>query len=439
MRALDTERFRRWLERTELLRFEGRVAKIAGLFVEATGLPLGVGELCEIVSPRGEVTAEVIGFRDGRTLLMPHREIPGLAPGSAVLPRAGAALAPAGPAVLGRVLDGFGGPIDGRGPIAGAVFVPVARQAPPPLSRRPISGPFGTGIRAIDGLITLARGQRVGIFAGSGVGKSTLLGEIVKSSQAEVSVIALIGERGREVGEFLERSLGEAGRQRSVVVAATSDTPAIERLRGAFVAAAIAEWFRDEGADVLFVMDSVTRFASAVREIGLAAGEPLAARGFPPSLYSTLPKLIERLGTAERGSITGLLTVLVEGDDLQEPVADALRSLLDGHIVLSRRLAERGHYPAIDVLASVSRTFPRIASDLHQRAAGRFRELLAVYESSRDLVEVGAYRSGANPRLDQALKLLEPMRRFLQQDCGRASPFAETVAELIKLVGMGGP
>jgi flagellum-specific ATP synthase len=424
---------RRWLKTSDLVRLEGKVSRVAGLTLEATGLPLPVGSLCEIRTPQGAVLAEVLGFAEGTARLMPFHDMGGIAPGDAVTPRGGAISAPSGDGVLGRVLDGMGEPIDGKGPIDGP-RVPVANSAPAPLERTMVERPLGTGVRAIDGLITLGRGQRVGIFAGSGVGKSTLLGEIVKSSEAEVAVVALIGERGREVKEFIEHSLGEAGMKRSVVVAATSDTPPLQRLKGALVATAIAESFRDRGKEVLLVMDSVTRYAFAAREVGLAAGEPPATRGYPPSVYSLLPKLVERMGTGPRGSITGLLTVLVEGDDLQDPVADILRSLLDGHIVLSRRLAERGHYPAIDVLASVSRTFTRITPAGHRRAATRFRELLSIYEASRDLVEVGAYRPGASPRLDQALKLLEPMRRFLQQETGHAVPLASAVAEMSAIV-----
>lgn len=433
MTSRRLEGIRRWVKSSELTIMEGRVSRVAGLVLEATGLPAQVGSLCEVSTQRGPVLAEVLGFSEGSARLMPLHDTGGIAPGDVVRPRSGSITAPSGEALLGRVLNGLGEPIDGKGPVDGP-RVPIAQEAPTPLERPLVERPLGTGIRAIDGLVTLGRGQRVGIFAGSGVGKSTLLGEVVKSSEAEVAVVALIGERGREVREFLEHSLGPEGQKRSVVVAATSDAPALQRLKGALVATAIAESFRDRGKDVLLVMDSVTRYAFAAREVGLAAGEPPATRGYPPSVYSLLPKLVERLGTSARGSITGLLTVLVEGDDLQDPVADILRSLLDGHIVLSRRLADRAHYPAIDVLASVSRTFSRVAPAPHRQAAARFRELLAVYEASRDLVEVGAYRSGASPRLDQALKLLEPMRRFLQQESGAPVPLARAVADMSAIV-----
>jgi len=420
---------RRWVAASDVVRVEGRVTRVAGLTIEATGLELPVGALVELDSHGGTVQAEVVGFAEGRARLMPLHEPAGVAPGARVLATSGRLRVPVGDGVLGRVLDGLGAPLDGRGPVEGP-RVPVDGRAPSPLTRGLVDAPVGTGIRAIDGLLTLGRGQRVGIFAGSGVGKSTLLGEIVKGTTAQVCVVALIGERGREVREFVEHTLGAEGMRRTVVVAATSDTPPLHRLRGALTAVAMAEHFRDQGKDVLLVMDSVTRYAFAAREVGLAAGEPPTTRGYPPSVYTLLPKLVERLGTGARGSITGLLTVLVEGDDLQDPVADILRSLLDGHVVLSRRLAERAHYPSIDVLASVSRTMTQVVSPAHRRAAQRVRELLATLEGSRDLVEVGAYRAGTNPRLDQALKLQDGARRFLQQGAGAAVPFARAVAEL---------
>ena len=424
------EALRRWLDTApSLARVEGRVTRVAGLTIEASGLPLPVGALVELEGKAGPVQAEVVGFADGRTRLMPLHDLVGVAPGALALPRSGSIQVPAGPGVLGRVLDGLGTPLDDLGPIEGP-RVPLEARAPRALARGRVDRPLSTGIRAMDGLLTLGRGQRMGIFAGPGVGKSTLLGEIVRGTEAAVCVVALIGERGREVREFVEHTLGPEGMRRSVVVAATSDTPPLQRLRGAQAAVAIAERFRDQGQDVLLVMDSVTRYAFAAREVGLAAGEPPTTRGYPPSIYTLLPRLVERMGTGERGSITGLLTVLVEGDDMQDPVADVLRSLLDGHVVLSRRLAEMAHYPAIDVLASVSRTMGQVTTDAHRKAAQRVRELLATLEASRDLVDVGAYRAGSNPRLDQALKLQEPIKRLLQQPGGAPIPFARAVAEL---------
>ena len=438
MTLLQTTPVLRWLDRADLTRLEGRVARVYGLVVEVTGLPVPLGTVCEIETSRGSSPAEVVGFHDGHARLMLLHETPALAPGDPVRPRSRAILAPVGPGVLGRVLNGYGEPIDGRGEVATRRRVPVTRTPPAPMSRALIGEPLTTGVRAIDSAITVGRGQRLGIFAGSGVGKSTLLGEIVRNADAEVAVIALIGERGREVREFIEHTLGEEGMARSVLVVATSDAPPLQRLRAAFVATAIAESFRDEGRDALLVMDSITRFAYAVREIGLAAGEPPTSRGYPPSVYTELPKLVERLGTAERGSITGLLTVLAEGDDMQDPVADLVRSLLDGHVVLSRKLAERAHYPAIDVLASVSRVFPQVTTPEHATAAQQLRRMLSIYEASRDLIEVGAYQAGSNPALDRAIKLHEPIKAFLQQGGGQPSSLPDTLRQLQALTATGG-
>ncbi|MEZ6184844.1 MAG: FliI/YscN family ATPase [Planctomycetota bacterium] len=429
---------RRWLERSQLVRLEGRVAKVAGLVVEVTGLPVPVGTLCNVRSGGKNYPAEVIGFSEGRARLMALHEIEGLAPGDPVAPQSGAVTAPVGYEVLGRVLNGYGEPMDGKGPLIPSARVPVLRAPPTPMERQLIQHPLTTGVRALDGLTTFGCGQRVGIFAGSGVGKSMLLGEIVRNSDAEVAVIGLIGERGREVREFLEHTLGPEGLAKSVIVAATSDTPPLQRLRGAYVATAIAEWYRDQGKNVLLVMDSVTRFAFAVREIGLAAGEPPTTRGYPPSLYTQLPKLVERMGTGAQGSITALLTVLVEGDDLQDPVADVVRGLLDGHVVLSRRMADRAHYPAIDVLASVSRVFNQVTTPEHRAAAQRLREQLSVYETSRDLIEVGAYRAGTNPVLDLAIKNRPAVLRFLQQQSGETTPLAQSIDSLTALAAAAG-
>ncbi|RMG09145.1 MAG: FliI/YscN family ATPase [Planctomycetota bacterium] len=433
----DLRDVRAQLARTELTRSEGRIACVRGLTLEATGLSLPVGTLCEVTTREGTFPAEVVGFGDGRLRLLPLARLGPVAEGDRVERKAEELRAPAGVELLGRILDGLGRPIDGRGPLLCASTTPLRREAPSPLSRPLIDRPLSTGIRAIDAFTTIGCGQRVGIFAGSGVGKSTLLGQIVRNSSADVAVVALIGERGREVREFVEHILGDEGRRKSVVVAATSDAPSLQRLKGAQLAVAIAEWFRDQGRDVLLVMDSVTRYAFALREVGLAAGEPPTTRGYPPSLYTELPRLVERLGTSARGSITGLLTVLVEGDDMQEPVADTVRSLLDGHIVLRRELAEAAHYPAMDVLASVSRTFSLLAQDRHREVVGEARRLLSAYESSRDLIEVGAYRAGTNPLLDRAIACVEPLRSFLQQAAGQPRSIDDTVHALADALRAG--
>lgn len=417
-------------------RQEGRVVRVSGLVVEATGIPSPVGTLCDLHTSQGIVTAEVVGFAEGRTRLMPLGHSPGIAPDDRVRLRSGTIRVPVGPSVLGRVLDGFGRPIDGLGPVV-APRRSVAGQPPNPLGRRRIDRRLTTGIRAIDTFTPVGRGQRVGIFAGSGVGKSTLLGQIVRHSEADATVIALVGERGREVREFLEETLGDEGRERSALVVATSDAPPLMRLRAASVAVTIAEDFRQQGLDVLLVVDSLTRFAAAQREIGLAAGEPPTTRGYPPSVYTELPKLLERLGCGEQGSITALLTVLVEGDDMNDPVADCVRSILDGHIVLSRDLAERNRYPAIDVLGSVSRTMNRTTTPEHRGLASEARRLLASYEAARDLIEVGAYKAGASKALDRAVTLQPRLVEFLRQDSGEFSEFKQTLGRLQSLLKGG--
>ncbi len=427
---LTAERARSALRGLDMVALEGSLTKVSGMTVEARGVQAPVGSLCEIESEDGILLAEVVGFANGGTTLMPLRESRSLAPGDRVWRSKQRLTAPVGDAVLGRVLDGLGNPLDG-GPALPADIErgPLHRGSPSACGRRRISEPLETGVRAIDGFLTVGRGQRVGIFAGSGVGKSTLLGDIVASSNADVAVVALIGERGREVGEFVDEILGDS-LAHSVVIAATSDSLPIQRLRAAHLATAIAEAYRDKGQDVLLVMDSLTRFAYAVREIGLAAGEPPTVQGYPPSLYTELPRLVERMGMGERGSITSLLTVLVEGDDMNDPVADIVRGLLDGHVVLTRKLAERAHFPAIDVLGSVSRTFQRVVGEGHREAAAKLRRLLAIYEEGRDLVELGAYQPGSNPALDRALRLIEPLNEFLRQSVHAPTTLAETTARL---------
>jgi flagellum-specific ATP synthase/type III secretion protein N (ATPase) len=412
--------------------WRGRVDKVSGVLVEAAGVPAALGELCRIErGALGPIEAEVIGFRGSTTLLMPHGDLEGIAPHQPVLALGRPFAIKAGPELLGRVLDGFGLPIDGGARLpAGMPRLRVRGAAPAPLARVAIDRPLATGVRAIDGTCLLGRGQRLGIFSGAGVGKSTLLGQVTRGTEADVLVIALVGERGREVRGFLDDVLGDATRGRAVTVVATSDRPPIERFLAPFVAVTVAECFRDAGRDVLFVMDSVTRFAAAAREIGLAAGEPPTVRGYPPSFFATVPKLVERLGRAERGSITGLLTVLLEGDDPNEPVADTLRGLLDGHLYLSRELAHRGHFPAIDVLASLSRLMSSVATSAHRARAQELREALAHWREGRDLVEIGAYKPGTNERLDRAMALLPGIEAFLRQGVDERSSLSETLARL---------
>lgn len=408
----------------------GAVTRVVGSTIEAAGLLVQIGSICWIeAAPGALISAEVVGFRDGRITLVPFGDVVGVRPGSRVRLREEQFRVPVGPRVLGRVLDGFGRPLDGRGPLGAPTRV-IGGRAPHPLTRTRIETPLSTGIRSIDGCLTTGKGQRLGIFAGSGVGKSTLLSMIARNSAASVNVIALIGERGREVQEFIDHQLGPDGLARSVVVVATSDQPALLRVKAAEVATAIAESFRDDGADVLLVMDSVTRLAMAQREIALGAGEPPALRGYPPSVFAYLARILERAGNTDRGTITGFYTVLVEGDDLSEPVADSVRSILDGHVVLSRLLAERNHYPAIDVLASVSRVMPAVTDERHRRLAGALRATLAAYEEARDLIEVGAYAAGSNPDVDRAIALRPAILAFLQQRPDERSCLADAVAGL---------
>lgn len=415
--------------------YRGRIDIVSGVLVEAVGVPAALGELCTILrGHHGPIEAEVVGFRGASTLLMPHGDLDGIAPMQEVLALGRPFAAAVGNELLGRTIDGFGRPIDGR-PLHTSEQRAVRRDAPDPLSRPAIVEPLQTGVRAIDGLTTIGRGQRLGIFAGSGVGKSSLLGQITRGTDADVVVVALVGERGREVGSFVHEVLGEEGMAKSVMTVATSDRAPIERFLAPFVAMTVAEHFRDQGLDVLFVMDSVTRFAAASREIGLAAGEPPTVRGYPPSFFATVPKLVERMGRTERGSITGLLTVLLDGDDPNEPVADTLRGLLDGHLFLSRDLAQSGHFPAIDILQSLSRLMPSLADEEHQRTATQLRRNLAAYDEGRDLVQIGAYKQGANAALDEALLRLPAIEAFLRQAPSEQTTLAET-RELLKLLAM---
>jgi FliI/YscN family ATPase len=435
---VDLEALRARLAATSTLRPVGRVVGVTGLLVRLTMPGARVGDLVIIRRRGGGLGAEIVGFEGGEALALPLGDLAGVGADDAVEATGGALEVGAGPELLGRVLDGLGRPIDGLALPGRLRPVAVDRAPPPALGRRPVDEPLPTGIRVIDGLLTLGKGQRVGLFAGSGVGKSTLLGAIARGTTADVVVVALVGERGREVGEFLERSLGEEGRRRSVVVVATSDAPPVERLRAAQVATAVAEWFRDDGKSVLLLVDSITRVARAQREIGLAAGEPPARRGYPPSVFALLPRLLERSGQAERGAITGIYTVLVEGGDLDEPVADEVRGILDGHIVLERAIAARAHYPAIDVVSSVSRVMNAVTSSEHARSARAVRALLAAYEEKRDLVTLGAYVKGSDARLDQAIRALPELERFSKQESGERAPWDETLAALLSLAGRYG-
>lgn len=428
----------RTVESATLLRPSGEVVRVIGTTVEAAGLVVQLGSICWIdIDPTLSVSAEVVGFRDGRITLVPFGELSGVRPGSTVRVREEQFRVPVGPGVLGRVIDGFGRPIDGRGPIVAAQRI-VGSTPPAPLQRARITEALSTGVRAIDALLTTGRGQRLGIFAGSGVGKSTLLAMIARHASSDVNVIALIGERGREVREFIDEQLGPEGLARSVVVVATSDQPALLRMKAAEIATSIAEAFRDDGRHVLFLMDSVTRLAMAQREIGLGAGEPPALRGYPPSVFSYLPKLLERTGSGDPGTITGFYTVLVEGDDMNEPIADTVRSILDGHVVLARGLAERNHYPAIDVLASVSRVMPAIATPDHLLWAGALRASLADYAGARDLIEVGAYAPGSSPAIDAAIRARDAVEAFLRQTPDETCTVA-TAAGLLPGLGLPTP
>ena len=402
---------------TDPVNHYGEVVKVVGLMIECAG-PTGValGELCILGDPHESSTrAEVVGFRDDRVLLMPLGEVEGIRPGTGVFPTRTPLTVPVADSLRGRVLDGLGRPIDDRGPLHALERRPVHGAAPAPLSRRRITEALGTGLRAIDGLVTFGKGQRMGIFSGSGVGKSTLLGMIGRESAADVNVIALVGERGKEVLDFIDQNLGPEGMRRSVVIASTSEQPALIRLKAAFVATAIAEYFREQGKDVMLMMDSLTRVAMAQREIGLSAGEPPTTKGYPPSVFALLPRLLERVGSTAGGSITGIYTVLVEGDEMDEPIADASRAILDGHLVLSRRLASRGHYPPIDVNESVSRSMKDVVSVAQWNQAMEIKSLLATYGESEDLVNIGAYARGSNPQIDRALQFIEPINAYLRQ------------------------
>jgi flagellum-specific ATP synthase len=429
--AIDLNPYIRQVRDTELLPWTGEVAELIGTLVASRGPAAAVGDFCEVMTSSGRrVRTQVIGFRNGHVLSMPLEEIDGVQLNDRLVARRDDAQVAVGPGLIGRVLDGFGKPIDRKPPFQPESHYRLYQPPGSPLDREHIVEPIETGIRAIDMMTPCGKGQRMGIFGGSGVGKSTLLGAMTRHNSADITVVALIGERNREVRAFLDHELGAEGSKRSVVVCSTSDRPAPLRVRACFVALAVAEYFRDQGANVLLIIDSVTRLAMAQREIGLAAGEPPGQRGYTPSVFNLLPKILERAGNFRKGSITGFFTVLVEGDDLNEPVCDAVRAILDGHIILSRRLAAAGHYPAIDVMNSISRLSSQLSGPDHLAAARKLREALAIYAESKDLIELGAYVGGTNPRLDAAVRVRPDLTAFLRQDIGVKAPFSESVSQM---------
>ena len=421
------------LARADCLPVAGRVVRTAGLLVESSGPRARVGDLCELQGAPGEptLTVEVVGFREGRLLSVPLGGTSGIRAGDRIVARGSSAVVPVGEGLLGRVVDGLGRPMDSDGPLNVSEEYPLHPPPINPLTRDPIVAPIGTGVRAIDAMLTCGRGQRLGLFGGSGVGKSTLLGMMARGTAADVAVIALVGERGREVRGFLEHDLGPEGLRRAVVVVSTSDNPPLMRMRAAYAATSIAEYFRDQGRSVLLMMDSLTRFAMAQREVGLAAGEPPTAKGYPPSVFARLPTLLERAGNIRgRGSITALYTVLVEGDDTSEPISDSVRAILDGHVVLNRELASRNHYPAIDILQSVSRTMPDVTDVEHRMKAGRVRGWMSTIKDNEDLISVGAYLPGSNPRIDEAFGKRDAIDAFLRQSADALSSVEDGVGTL---------
>jgi flagellum-specific ATP synthase len=431
--ALNLKKYHTCLANLGPIRATGKVTNIIGLVVESQGPLSCIGTVCDIYTKEKthKIAAEVSGFRDQKVLLMPLEEIRGIGPGCRVIARQEKAVIPVGRGLLGRVIDGLGNPLDGNGPIQSETEYPIYSNSENPLLRQRIQQPLDLGIRVLNGLLTIGCGQRLGVFSGSGVGKSMLLSMIARKTKADVNVIALIGERGREVNEFIEKGLGQEGISRSVIVVATSDRLPLIRMRGAFIATAVAEYFRDQGMHVNLMMDSVTRFAMAQREIGLALGEPPTTKGYTPSVFTILPRLLERAGTsAHRGTITGLYTVLVEGDDTNEPIADALRSILDGHINLTRDLAIQNHYPAVDVLSSISRVMDDIIDETHKHDVHRLKEIMATYRKAEDLINIGAYVSGSNSKIDYAIKMIEKINRYLKQRTDETVNFETSVNQL---------
>lgn len=436
MESIDIKKYIHRINERRFIKYIGNITKVTGLTIESNGPLASIGELCYIYphNRKEHVLAEVVGFKDDNVLLMPLDDMNGIASGSKVIASGKTLRVPVGEELRGRVLDGLGNPMDGLGHVKTLKTYEVSNTPPNPLERAMITTPLTLGVKAIDGMLTCGKGQRIGIFAGSGVGKSTLMGMIARNSSADINVIGLIGERGREVREFIQKDLREEGLKKSVLVVATSDQPALIRVKGALVTTAIAEYFRDLGLDVMLLMDSVTRFAMAQREIGLAIGEPPVTRGFTPSVFALLPKLLERSGTSKKGSITGLYTVLVDGDDLNEPITDAVRGILDGHIVLSRKLANQNHYPAIDILASVSRVMPSIVSKEHLSMAKEIKNIMAVYKESEDLINIGAYKRGTNRSIDKAIDVKEYIDDMLKQETMASYSLEETISIMKDIV-----
>ncbi|PKM89916.1 MAG: flagellar protein export ATPase FliI [Firmicutes bacterium HGW-Firmicutes-12] len=430
---IKLDKLKEKIQQTRTIYYKGVVTEIIGLVIQANGPKAGIGEIVLIEQGKDNLLAEVVGFRENKTLLMPLGSMNGITPGSTIIATGETLKVRVGPQIVGRILNGLGEPIDELGKLVWETEYPLESSSPHPLMRNRIKDPLPLGIKAIDGLLTCGDGQRLGIFSGSGVGKSTILGMIARESKADINVIALIGERGREVREFIENDLGEKGLKRSVVIVATSDQPALVRIKGAFLATAVAEYFRDQGAKVVMMMDSVTRFAMAQREIGLAIGEPPATKGYTPSVFALLPRLLERTGTSEKGSITGLYSVLVDADDVNEPISDAVRGILDGHIILSRQLAAMGHYPAIDVLNSVSRVMLNIVSNEHHLAANKFKEILSIYREAKDLIDVGAYQKGSNHKIDLAINIVDTLNEFMKQGISDISNYSETLKNLLEI------
>ncbi|MDR3144155.1 MAG: type III secretion system ATPase SctN [Puniceicoccales bacterium] len=435
-----TNQLEQSIEDSTLVQIKGKVVQVVGTIIKASVPNVKIGELCVLKNPweTSELMAEVVGFSQQVTLLTPIGDIRGVSTATEVIPTGKVHMVPVGDKLLGRVIDGIGHPLDAakKGPLETTDFYPVYSDPPNSMTRNPIDKPLSLGVRALDGLLTCGEGQRMGIFAAAGGGKSTLLGQIIRNTEAEVNVLALVGERGREVREFVEKDLGEEGLKRSVLVISTSDRSSMERLKAAYVATAIAEYFRDKGKKVLLMMDSVTRFARAQREIGLAAGEPPTRRGFPPSVFETLPKLMERAGQSEKGSITALYTVLVEGDDMTEPIADETRSIIDGHIILSRKLAGMNHYPAVDVLLSVSRVFNQVTDERHRKIAAKLRTILSKYQEVELLVRIGEYKRGADKVTDEAIDRIEAVNNFLKQGLHERDDFKTTIDKMAQAVGL---
>lgn len=433
---MDLKGFTNELRTADIYRYMGKIEKIVGLTIESSGPVCNMGDVCRIYSKdmQSHIFAEVVGFSDHRVLLMPYTDIEGIGPGSIVDNTGDKLMVKAGNKLIGRIIDAIGNPLDGGPPIEYTDSVPIAGVPVNPLARPKIAEPIELGVKAIDGLLTIGKGQRMGIFAGSGVGKSTLMGMIARKVKADLNVIALVGERGREVREFIENDLGEEGMAKSVVVVATSDQPAMMRNKCPMTATAIAEYFCSQGKDVLLMMDNLTRFAMAQREVGLSTGEPPIARGYTPSIYAAMPKLLERAGCFEKGSITGIYAVLVEGDDTNEPISDTVRGIIDGHIVLSRKIAAQNHYPAIDILPSISRLMSIIADKEHQAAAGKLRNLLSLYTNNADLIAIGAYKKGTNPALDEAIKKIDKINGFLTQERTESFDMEDTIRMLKEAV-----